>query len=163
MAKKIKSLKGYDIYQDDNGNYIVLAHNSKNDMGPFRSLEEAQKAIEFNKQFSAYRNDSCEVFTKGNKDDSSNIQKELEEAKRDLESYKKSGGERGFGMTPILYREAKKRVDELQKKLKLSKDDDATNELDPQKMMGKKPGSFEDSDPKVAEAQSLINLCGGAM
>lgn len=113
MAKKIKSLKGYDIYQDDNGNYIVLANNQKNDMGPFNSVEEAQRAIEFNRNFSAYSNnhDSCEeVFTKGE-----------------------------------------------------AKDDDATNELDPQKMMGRKEGSFEDSDPKVAEAQSLINLCGGAM
>ncbi len=69
MAKKIKSLKGYDIYRDDNGSYVVIANNHKNDMGPFDSVEEAIRAIEFNKQFSAFGND-CEkpIFTKGTDD-----------------------------------------------------------------------------------------------
>lgn len=47
-------------------------------------------------------------------------------------------------------------------------DDDATNKLEPEKMIGHKEGGVEDgcikdSDPKVAEAQTIINLCGGAM
>lgn len=47
-------------------------------------------------------------------------------------------------------------------------DDDATNELESEKMIGHKEGGVEDgctkdSDPLAAEAQAIINLCGGAM
>ena len=43
---------------------------------------------------------------------------ELERLKELLKSLKKEGGERGFGMTPIMYRDTKEKIKELEKKIK---------------------------------------------
>lgn len=46
------------------------------------------------------------------------LQLKLQEEEQFLQKLKKDGGAKGYGLTPILYAETKKKISELKKKLK---------------------------------------------